>query len=265
MIKIRFFQVDAFADKQFRGNPAGICLLYEALSEKAMQSIAAENNLSETAFLYRVANGYNLRWFTPTVEVDLCGHATLASAHILWQEGMSLEHDVINFYTKSGLLTARKDGSWIALDFPASFGVEKPLPTEIIDALDIKPIDAIFSETRYIVELTSQSEVVNCLPDFKALKNYDTVVITSRGDEGSEYDFVSRTFAPSHGVDEDPVTGSSHCCLTPYWAKKLDKTNMFAYQASARGGEIRVSLANQRVLFAGKAVTVIDGYFIMYD
>jgi len=265
MNKIRSFQVDAFADKQFKGNPAGVCLLYEELPEKVMQAIAAENNLSETAFLYKTAAGYNLRWFTPTMEVDLCGHATLASAHILWQEGMLRENEMINFYTKSGLLTAHKKDNWIELDFPVSFEEERILPQEAVRALNIEPKHTVFSQTRYIVELASEKEVLNCNPDFKALKNYDTIVITSRGSETSNYDFVSRTFAPSHGIDEDPVTGSSHCCLTPYWAKKLNKSEMFAYQASKRGGEVKVSLAGERVLFSGQAVTVMEGYFILYD
>lgn len=265
MKKIRLFQVDAFTDKQFKGNPAAVCLLYEALPENIMQAIAAENNLSETAFLYKISDGYNLRWFTPTVEIDLCGHGTLASAHILWQEGMLRENEIINFYTKSGLLTARKKENWIELDFPASFGEERNLSPEAVKALHIEPVHTSFSQTRYIVELATEKEVFDCNPDFKVLKDFDTIIITSRGSTSSTYDFVSRTFAPSHGIDEDPVTGSSHCCLAPYWSKKLNKSEMFAYQASERGGEVKLSLADQRVLFSGQAVTVIEGYFRLYD
>lgn len=263
MNKIRFFQVDAFAEKQFKGNPAGVCLLYNEISEENMRLIAAENNLSETAFLIKVKDGFNLRWFTPTVEAKLCGHATLASAHILWQEGVIEENEVAKFYTKSGLLTAVKHGNWIELDFPASFEKEGSLPKEAMDALSVKPLNVVFSETRYIVELSSEEEVVACKPDFKTLNNHEMIVITSRGNKSSNYDFVSRSFAPSHGVDEDPVTGSSHCCLTPYWSKRLGKSEMFAYQASERGGEVKVKLKGDRVLFAGEAVTVLAGYFLL--
>ena len=261
MNKIRFFQVDAFADTQFKGNPAAVCLLYDELSDETMLAIAAENNLSETAFIVKRPDGFGLRWFTPTIEVDLCGHATLASAHILWQEGVLAPGETASFYTKSGLLTAVQSGDWIELDFPASFESEKVMPEEALAALNVRAVNVAFSETRFIVELASVSDVYQCNPDFKVLKDYEGVVITSRGDSASNYDFVSRTFAPAHGVDEDPVTGSSHCCLATYWSKRLNKTEMFAYQASVRGGEVRVKHKGNRVLFAGKAVTVIQGFF----
>ncbi|MGV3508792.1 MAG: PhzF family phenazine biosynthesis protein [Sphingobacteriaceae bacterium] len=265
MKKIKLFQVDAFAHKQFTGNPAAVCLLEEELSETMMLSIAAENNLSETAFVVKTNDGFNLRWFTPTVEVQLCGHATLASAHILWQEGILQKDETAKFFTKSGLLTAVKNNDWVELDFPASFESEGSLPPEAIMALNVKPVNVVFSQNRYLVELASAEEVANCNPDFKALKDFEMIVITSKGDASSDYDFVSRSFAPSHGIDEDPVTGSSHCCLTTYWAKRLMKSEMFAYQASARGGEVKVKLAGDRVLFSGKAVTVIDGWFYLND
>lgn len=265
MNKIRFFQVDAFAEKQFKGNPAGVCLLYDEISEENMQSIAAENNLAETAFLVKVKDGFNLRWFTPTVEVDLCGHATLASAHILWQEGVIGKDEPLRFYTRSGLLTAVQKGDWIELDFPASFEEDRDLSQEALSALNVKPVNVVFSKTRYLVELSSEEEVAACKPDFNRLKDHEMIVITSHGDKSSKYDFVSRSFAPSHGIDEDPVTGSSHCCLATYWAKRLGKTEMLAYQASNRGGEVKVKLAGDRVLFSGKAVTVVAGYFILHD
>ncbi|MEJ6980240.1 PhzF family phenazine biosynthesis protein [Pedobacter sp. P351] len=265
MNKIRFFQVDAFAEKQFKGNPAGVCVLYDDISEESMQSIAEENNLSETAFLVKVKDGFNLRWFTPSVEVDLCGHATLASAHILWQEGVIKSDETIRFYTRSGTLTAAKVGDWIELDFPASFEEDRALPPEALSALNVKPVNVVFSKTRYLVELSSEEEVVACRPDFNKLKDQEMIVITSKGGKSSKYDFVSRSFAPSHGIDEDPVTGSSHCCLTTYWSKRLGKTEMLAYQASTRGGEVKVKLAGDRVLFSGKAVTVVAGYFILND
>jgi PhzF family phenazine biosynthesis protein len=263
MNKIRLFQVDAFTEKQFKGNPAAVCLLYDEISKDTMQAIAAENNLSETAFVVKVKDGFNLRWFTPTVEVDLCGHATLASAFILWQEGAIPEDETVRFYTRSGLLTAVRKGDWIELDFPASFEKERSLPKEALVALNVKPVKVVFSETRYLVELATEEEVRGCKPDFNTLKNYDMIVLTSKGNKSSDYDFISRSFAPAHGIDEDPVTGSSHCCLTPYWSKRLGKSEMFAYQASERGGEIKVKLSGDRVLFSGKAVTVLAGYFLL--
>jgi PhzF family phenazine biosynthesis protein len=264
MKKINLYQVDAFANTQFKGNPAAICLLDEELSTDLMQKIAEENNLSETAFLKKRGTEFDLRWFTPTVEVDLCGHATLASAHILWEQGMLKADETAAFHTRSGVLTATKQGDWIELDFPASFEEPYSLPEEISKALNVDPIDAVFSQTRIIVELSTPEEVRSCKPDFKVLKDHEMVVITSRGESSSPYDFVSRTFGPSHGIDEDPVTGSSHCCLTPYWSKRLGKNELFAYQASERGGEVKVKLVGNRVLFSGQAVTVIEGKFLLH-
>ena len=263
MNKIRLFQVDAFTEKQFKGNPAAVCLLYDEISEDTMQAIAAENNLSETAFVVKVKDGFNLRWFTPTVEVDLCGHATLASAFIIWQEGEIAKDETVRFNTRSGLLTAVRKGDWIELDFPASFEKESSLPKEALVALNVKPVNVVFSDTRYLVELATEEEVRGCKPDFNTLKNHDMIVLTSKGNKSSDYDFISRSFAPAHGIDEDPVTGSSHCCLTPYWSKRLGKSEMFAYQASERGGEIKVKLSGDRVLFSGKSVTVLSGYFLL--
>jgi PhzF family phenazine biosynthesis protein len=264
MKKIRSFHVDAFADTQFKGNPAGVCLLEEELSEDVMQSIAAENNLSETAFVLKRGEAFDLRWFTPTVEIELCGHGTLATAYILWQEGWLPQNQIATFYTKGGTLTASQSNGWVELDFPSSKEVESDLPAQLIRALNVSPINVVFSQTRYIVELASSEEVRACKPDFQILKNFDMVVITSRGDVSSPYDFVSRTFGPAHGINEDPVTGSSHCCLVPYWSKRLAKKEMFAYQASLRGGELKVKDAGDRVLFAGQAVTVFEGNFLLH-
>ncbi|MBC8054619.1 MAG: PhzF family phenazine biosynthesis protein [Sphingobacteriaceae bacterium] len=265
MKRIKLFQVDAFTNTQFKGNPAGVCLLDEHLPEDSMQAIAAEMNLSETAFLVRREDdGFDLRWFTPTVEVKLCGHGTLASAHILWQEGVLEPGETARFFTQSGWLSAVQKGDWIELDFPASFDSNRSLPGEAVSALNVRPVNIVFSETRFIVELATEDEVISCKPDFKVLKNHEMIVITSKGGASSAYDFVSRTFGPSHGIDEDPVTGSSHCCLTTYWSKRLGKTEMFAYQASARGGEVKVKLAGERVLFSGQAVTVVEGYFLLH-
>lgn len=264
MKKIKLFQVDAFTDKPFKGNPAAVCLIDEELPDALLQNIAAENNLSETAFVLKQPDGFNLRWFTPTVEIKLCGHATLASAHVLWQEGILNSDAIAKFHTLSGVLTASKNGDWITLDFPSSFGEAISLPPVLATALNSKPLNSVFCTDRYIIELASETEVSACTPDFKQLQNFDTIVITSRADDASPYDFVSRTFAPAHGIDEDPVTGSSHCCLLPYWTKKLGKTTMLAYQASARGGEVKLEFKGDRTLFSGKAVTLIEGHFLLH-
>jgi PhzF family phenazine biosynthesis protein len=260
MKKIRIFQVDAFSNVPFKGNPAAVCLLESELPVEIMQAIALENNLSETAFLLRRGADFDLRWFTPQVEVDLCGHATLASAHILYQEGLLKTSEMARFQTRSGLLTSMKQGDWIELDFPASFEEERTLPDPAVKALGVEPVNTVFSGSRFLAELASADAVQSCKPDFNALKDFEMIVITSRGGD-SRYDFVSRSFAPKYGIDEDPVTGSSHCCLTPYWARRLNKNEMFAFQASERGGEVKVKLAGNRVLFSGQAVTVLDGYF----
>lgn len=262
-MKIKLYQVDAFSNQPFKGNPAAVCLLEHELQEELMQSIAAENNLAETAFLVKVTDGYNLRWFTPTVEIALCGHATLASAHILYQNGILKAQDRTRFHTKSGLLTAEKKGDWIELDFPAASNEETEIPVQLKEALNVEPVKLAHTGDRYIIEVATEEEVKSCSPDFKILKDFDAVILTSATKAGSPYDFISRTFAPSHGIDEDPVTGSSHCALVPYWAAKLGKEEMFAYQASSRGGELKLKYAGERVLFSGEAVTVIEGNLLL--
>lgn len=256
---IPMFQVDAFTAVPFKGNPAAICLPEKVLADELMQAIAAENNLAETAFLNKEQDGYRLRWFTPTVEIDLCGHATLASAHILWQEGILAAGEQARFHTRSGLLTAEQKGDWIELDFPVTSYNQSQLPPAMKDALGVQPVNVVYGNGRYLIEVATAPEVGAVRPDFNVLKHYDAVVVTSVGDNDNPYDFVSRSFVPSHGVDEDPVTGSSHCLLVPYYAAKLKKQVFHAFQVSARGGELKLHLNGDRVLIAGQAVTVLTG------
>jgi PhzF family phenazine biosynthesis protein len=253
-------QVDAFTDQPFRGNPAAVCVLDGPAGPAWMQAVAAEMNLSETAFLWPEEDGYRLRWFTPAVEVDLCGHATLASAHTLWAAGYLQAGEVARFVTRSGLLTATQVGDWIELDFPATPSTPADAPPALIDALGLEPIYVGKSRFDYLVEVATPAEVRELAPDFAALRSLDVrgIMVTSRSD-GDGVDFVSRFFAPGSGIDEDPVTGSAHCCLAPYWASKLGQEQFVAYQASARGGTLRIQLAGDRVRLAGQAVTVLSG------
>ena len=260
-MSLRITQVDAFTDRPFAGNPAAVCILATAADPAWMLNVAREMNLAETAFLVRQKDGYDLRWFTPEVEIDLCGHATLASAHVLWEEGHLTPNAQARFHTKSGLLTADQKGSWIELDFPATPAPAAPPPAGLIAALGAKPQFVGRSRFDYLVELDSEATVRRLAPDLGALARVEArgVIVTSRADDKSEYDFVSRFFAPQSGVPEDPVTGSAHCALTPYWSGKLGKTELVAYQASARGGVLRVRLAGDRVHLGGQAVTVLRG------
>jgi PhzF family phenazine biosynthesis protein len=224
-----------------------------------MANVAAEMNLAETAFLTRRDADWDLRWFTPAVEVDLCGHATLASAHAIWSENVSND-DVLRFHTRSGVLTAKHDGDMIELDFPAKRSEPIAAPAGLLDALGVTSAPYVGrNQFDYIVELSSESEVRALKPDHGVLRQLPVrgIIVTSRGT--GDYDFISRFFAPGSGIDEDPVTGSSHCCLTPYWSERLGKTEMNAYQASPRGGAIRVRLDGDRVKLAGHAVTVLRG------
>ncbi|WP_160710894.1 PhzF family phenazine biosynthesis protein [Chitinophaga solisilvae] len=259
-MNIRFFQVDAFTGKPFKGNPAGVCILDAPLPDSTLQSIAAENNLPETAFLSKESDGYRLRWFTPTVEMKLCGHATLASAHVLWENNLETPDKVLQFHTLSGLLTAAKRGQRIELDFPASGQEPVVLPVALRQLFKDNYVNATYSTDRYIVELPSAEAVTGFIPDFHLLEQY-RCVITAKGAPDSPYDFISRYFAVPLGVNEDPVTGSAHCCLATYWAPLLGKQEFFAYQASPRGGEMKVILQGSRVLMQGEAVTVISGTY----
>jgi PhzF family phenazine biosynthesis protein len=256
----RIFKVDAFAERPFTGNPAGVCILDAARDERWMQGVAREMNLAETAFLRGRTDGFALRWFTPAVEVDLCGHATLASAHILWETGTLAAGETARFHTKSGLLTAAKTGDAIELDFPAT--PEKPAgaPDGLVEALGVKPVHVGRNQFDYIIEVDSEAAVRAANPDFGRLKKVDArgVIVTAAASTRG-FDFVSRFFAPAVGVDEDPVTGSAHCCLGPYWAAKLGKTELTAYQASERGGIVRVRLEGERVRLGGRAITILRG------
>jgi PhzF family phenazine biosynthesis protein len=253
-------QVDAFTDKPFAGNPAAVCILDEPHDEAWMQNVAMEMNLSETAFLDRSRDGFNLRWFTPAVEVDLCGHATLASAHILWETDLLPRSQEARFNTRSGLLTARPSGARIELNFPATPDQPATPPTELPSALGVKPLYVGMSRSDYVIEVDSEAEVRGLSPDFTFLKTLPVrgVIVTSRASTPG-YDFVSRFFAPGAGVNEDPVTGSAHCCLGPFWSSRLGKNEFVAHQVSKRGGIVHVRLVGDRVLLQGQAVTVMRG------
>lgn len=258
------FQVDAFTDEPYAGNPAGVCILRDARDESWMRHVAREMNVAETAFLTRSQddpNTYDLRWFTPTVEVDLCGHATLASAHILWETGTAPLDSLLSFHTRSGVLTAANRNGFIELDFPAEPAeMIESVPPEITRALGVPP--RAFGENRldYMVEVADEDTLRSIAPDLSLIKTFTVrgIIVTSRSLKNG-YDFVSRFFAPGAGVDEDPVTGSAHCCLGPYWQRVLGKDTLVGYQASARGGVVHLQMKGDRVLLSGKAVTVLRG------
>jgi PhzF family phenazine biosynthesis protein len=256
---IRMVQVDAFTNKPFSGNPAAVCVLPQPVPDEWMRNVAREMNLSETAFLTPQDGGFQLRWFTPAVEVDLCGHATVASAHVLWEDGHLPANRQARFHTRSGLLLADRRGDWIELDFPAKVVAPAPAPAELLPALGVAR--AVFVGKNvfdYLVEVDSEETLKALSPDHSTLRKVPVrgVIVTARSDSG-EFDFVSRFFAPGAGVDEDPVTGSAHCALGPYWSERLGKSEFTAFQASARGGVVRVKLAGDRVLLGGQAVTVM--------
>jgi PhzF family phenazine biosynthesis protein len=256
----RIVQVDAFTAEPFAGNPAAVCVLAHAADKRWMQQVAREMNLSETAFLFRQGDGWSLRWFTPSVEVALCGHATLASAHVLWQDGHLAQGVQARFDTKSGRLTADRKGDWIEMDFPAEPAQPADPPESLLAALGVAATFVGKNRMDYIVEIESEAAVRALQPDFTRLRSLPVrgVMVTARSSDGG-CDFVSRFFAPGSGVDEDPVTGSAHCCLAPYWGAKLGKTEMTGHQVSARGGVVRVRNAGDRVILGGQAVTVLRG------
>ena len=268
---VTLVQVDAFAREIFKGNPAAVCLLPEPAGETWMQSVAGEMNLAETAFLVRRSPGvYGLRWFTPLVEVDLCGHATLAGAHVLWEEGIEAGDAGLRFETRSGVLRAVRDADWIELDFPAEPAEPAEPPRGLIEALGVTPRYVGRNRFDYLVEVDSEAAVRAVAPDLPALRRIGGrgVIVTSRaagvpaaGRPAAErFDFVSRFFAPAVGIDEDPVTGSAHCCLGPYWQRRLGRETLTGYQASARGGVVRVRVAGDRVHLGGQAVTVFRAF-----
>jgi PhzF family phenazine biosynthesis protein len=257
------FHVDAFTERPFAGNPAAVCLLSAPRGDAWRQGIAAEMNLAETAFLERAGSDWNLRWFTPTVEVDLCGHATLASAHVLWEENLADPDSAIAFHSRSGLLSASRSGGLIELDFPAEPATAGPAPAELLAALSIKEARSTGrNRLDYLIEVEDEAIVRALVPDFRAIAaacGSGRGVIVTAASAVPEHDFVSRYFAPAAGIDEDPVTGSTHCCLGPFWGEKLGKRELSGYQASARGGTVRVRLAGDRVFLGGRAITVSRG------
>lgn len=261
---LKISQVDAFTDKPFAGNPAAVCVLPEPRETEWMQNVAQEMNLSETAFLVKQDDVYNLRWFTPGIEVELCGHATLASAHVLWEEGHLEPDQQARFSTRSGILTADKVGSQIELDFPAVAESASDPADGLLEALGIDAVYVGRNRMDYLVEVASEKILRAMTPNFSQLKSVDVrgIIVTSKASTPG-LDFVSRFFAPNSGIDEDPVTGSAHCSLGPYWRKHLKKDAFTAYQASARGGTVHVRLVGDRVRLAGTAVTVMRGELLI--
>jgi PhzF family phenazine biosynthesis protein len=256
---IPIVQVDAFASKPFSGNAAAVCLLPGPAGERWMQDLAAEMNLSETAFLHREQDDFRLRWFTPAVEVDLCGHATLASAHVLWELGILQENEPARFQTRSGLLTAQREGDWIEADFPAKIEEPAAPPAGLATALGVKPKYVGKNQFDYFIEVESEEVLRGMQPDFEALATIPVrgTIVTTAG--SAPYDFVSRFFAPAAGVNEDPVTGSAHCCLGPFWKKRLGKEELLGFQASRRGGVVRVRVRGPRVVLGGQTITIFKG------
>jgi predicted PhzF superfamily epimerase YddE/YHI9 len=256
---IPLFHVDAFTDRPFAGNPAAVCLLPAWREDGWLQAVAREMNLSETAFLVERPGHHDLRWFSPTVEVALCGHATLASAHVLWQQGLTTA-DEIRFSTRSGVLTAVRRGGDIELDFPLKPAEDCEAPPGLAEALGASPRYVGRNNLDYLVEVDSEAVLRGLAPDFRRLGAVPArgVIVTSRSAD-PRFDFVSRFFAPAAGIDEDPVTGSAHCCLGDFWRKRLGRSEFLAYQASARGGMVKVRVAKDRAFLGGTAVTVARG------
>lgn len=255
-MEISLYQIDAFASELFKGNPAAVCPLDEWLPDKTMQSIAEENNLSETAFFIPKVNGFHIRWFTPKNEVDLCGHATLASAYVLF-DILGYKRDKIEFDSRSGLLCVTKDNEWIVMDFPAQPPVLCDIPKEIEAAFNIVPVECLKSED-YIVVFGREIDIESADPDFELLTRLDLrgVIITAKS---SRYDFIARFFAPKYGIFEDPVTGSAYTQLAPYWASKMGSKRFGVKQVSSRGGELICEIVDDRVLISGKAVKYLEG------
>jgi PhzF family phenazine biosynthesis protein len=256
----QIFQVDAFTDRPYGGNPAAVCILEHGASEAWLAAVAREMNLSETAFLHPEGTGWRLRWFTPATEVDLCGHATLAAAHILWETG-TVHDETVRFLTRSGNLAATREGDAIRMDFPADPAAPARPPAGLLEALGVRDTTAVArGHADYLVELPAASAVRALRPDMLRLAAIETrgAIVTARGDDGA-HDFVSRWFGPRIGVPEDPVTGSAHCTLGPWWAARLGRNSLLGYQASSRGGSVGVRVRGDRVELLGRAVTVLQG------
>ncbi|VVO15735.1 PhzF family phenazine biosynthesis protein [Pseudomonas fluorescens] len=259
-MQLEFHQVDAFSERPFSGNPAMVYRLDAWLADELMQKIAAEHNLAETAFLVREGQGWHIRWFTPTTEVPLCGHATLASAHVLF-EVYREPVERLDFISKSGPLSVSKEGARLWLDFPALLPREVGVTLDVERALGLEVVDVLGSNELFVV-LESEQAVLDCKPDMAALAKlpWPGAIVTARG---SQHDFVSRYFAPAIGINEDPVTGSTHCSLIPYWSRRLGKTSLTAYQCSARGGELFCRLEGNRVKIGGNATLVASGKLML--
>ena len=264
MERIKIFQVDAFTNNLFSGNPAAVCLLDNWLSDEVMQLIALENNLSETAFLIKKKDKFFLRWFTPKVEIDLCGHATLASAHIIYSE-MNYKSDYIEFNIKSGdVLTVNRDGNLLTMNFPAyEPKIVKHNLVQLYDAFGVRPTSFLYCKYGLAV-FKNEEEILKISPNLNLIKklSYDGIIVTASGEN---VDFVSRFFAPKLGIPEDPVTGAAHCELIPYWSKRLNKQNMIAKQLSKRRGLIHCSYLGDRVTIGGKATTYMQGELLIGD
>ena len=260
----QLFQVDAFTNQPFRGNPAGVVLLDEEQPDSWMQSVAQEMNLSETAFVIGEKSPYNLRWFTPAVEVELCGHATLATAHILFEREIAAKNEAIEFKTRSGILTTTYNDGWVQMDFP-SFSADEILDrSEITRALNETPDQAYNSGESIMAVFDVPEKIYKMAPDFELIKRFNIqgIMVTSHSEEPG-IDFISRYFAPNVGIDEDPVTGSAHCSLGPYWGARLDKSVLNAKQVSDRGGEIQVRVKDDRTFISGQAVTIFSGKLLI--
>jgi PhzF family phenazine biosynthesis protein len=259
----RIVQVDAFTNRPFCGNPAAVCVLEGEPEEWWMQDVAREMNLSETAFLLAHEDGFDLRWFTPTVEVELCGHATLAAAHVLWEDGHLPENEVARFHTQSGLLEARRADDWIEMDFPAEVAEIVETPTALAAALGTIPVSVRRNRMDLLVEVDSEKTLRTLRPEFARIRELDArgVIVTAPA-LAQQFDFVSRFFAPRVGVDEDAATGSAHCALAPFWSERIGRDSLTGYQVSSRGGVVRTRMAGQRVFLGGQAVTVLRGELV---
>jgi len=256
-MKIQIFQVDAFTNHLFGGNPAAVCPLEKWLPDSVLQNIAMENNLSETAFFIIENNNYSIRWFTPAAEVNLCGHATLATAHVIFKH-LNYKAERIDFQSKSGILSVRREGEKLILNFPADEPVKIETPQRLSEALSVAPVETYKGRTDYLMVYKTEEEISSIKPDFRKLANEGVrgIMITA---PGKDVDFVSRFFAPGVGIDEDPVTGSAHTTMIPYWSKRLGKSEMSALQISKRGGVLSCKLLGNRVEIGGEAVTFMEG------
>jgi len=259
-MNIPIYQIDAFSNRVFAGNPAAVCPLEEWLEDSVLQAIAQENNLSETAFFVPEENGYHIRWFTPVAEVDLCGHATLATAFVIFNY-LEPSLSEVNFSSRSGRLTVVRENELLSMDFPSQPPLPCEAPKELVNGLRKEPLEVLCSED-YFVLFSSEKQIRELNPDMGMLKKLDLrgVIVTAKG---NKVDFVSRFFAPKFGVDEDPVTGSAHCALTPYWANKLNKKNLHAHQVSQRGGELFCKDCGDRVKISGRAIKFMEGSIII--